>query len=352
MINNLHKISGLFPEWYPQSAVLIAWPDRHTDFSVTLEAIETTYLAIVSAITLNQTIIIAVRDQQLKTHVITQLSTYQINPEQVIYVEIPYDDIWVRDIAPIAVQHNHSTDLLCLQFNAWGNQYSCQNDAKFAQRFVASQILPASSQTSTLTLEGGAIENNGLGVVLTTTSCMYDQRRNQIDQPAIQKQLRKVLHAKSIIALKYGQLSGDDTGGHIDTLARFCSVDTIAYSSCDDPSDVHYHPLKQMYNELKQLRIDHNTPYKLIPLPIPNPIFNNQGQRLPANYANFLIINHAVLVPQYGDTQDATSINNLAKCFSDRTIIPIDSTSLITQFGSLHCMSMNYPQTLKPLHIQ
>jgi agmatine/peptidylarginine deiminase len=352
MIDNLQKISGLFPEWYPQSAVLIAWPDQYTDFSATLAAIETTYLEIVSAITRHQTVIIAVRNQQLKTHVITQLSTHQINPEQVIYVEIPYNDIWVRDIAPIAVQHNHSTNLLCLQFNAWGNQYSCQNDAKFAERFIASQVLPASSQTSTLTLEGGAIENNGQGVVLTTTSCIYDQRRNQIAKSAIQKQLQDVLHVEKLIALRHGQLSGDDTGGHIDTLARFCSADTIAYSSCDNPNDVHYHSLKQMYNELKQLRINHNTPYQLMPLPIPRAIFNNQGQRLPANYANFLIINNAVLVPQYGDTQDATSINNLAKCFSDRSIIPIDSQSLITQFGSLHCMTMNYPQTLKPSHIQ
>ncbi|MEE9411418.1 MAG: agmatine deiminase family protein [Methylococcales bacterium] len=352
MSQRQQQMTGLFPEWYPQSAVLIAWPDQKTDFAASLDTIETTYLEVVSAITRHQALIIAVRDKQLKSHVTNLLAVHQINPEQVIYVEIPYDDIWVRDIAPIAVQHNQSTDLLCFQFNAWGNQYGCQNDAKFAERFIANQVFPALSINSSLTLEGGAFDSNGSDTVLTTASCIYDQKRNRIEKYAIHEQLIKSLNTDRLIVLEHGQLIGDDTGGHIDTLARFCSENSIAYTCCEDPNDAHYHPLKQIHTQLKQLTTAQNKPYQLIPLPLPSAIFNNQGHRLPANYANFLIINDAVLVPQYGDPQDATSINNLAQCFPDRAIISIDCKSLITQFGSLHCMAMNYPQTLKLSHIQ
>ncbi len=352
MVENRQKVTGLYPEWYPQSAVLIAWPDQHTDFATILDSIEKTYVDVVSAITRYQTVIIAVRDQQLKTHVIKRLATHQINPSQVIYVIIAYDDIWVRDIAPIAVQHNHSTQLLCFQFNAWGNQYPCHDDARFAQRFAASQVLQAPVKTSNLILEGGAFDSNGLGELLTTASCIYDHRRNQLDKSSIQQKITKALNTDRLIVLEHGQLVGDDTGGHIDTLARFCSSDIIAYTSCDNSNDVHYQSLKQTLNQLKQLRTAQNKPYKLIALPLPSTIFNNDQQQLPANYANFLIINNAVLVPQYRDPNDTTAINRLGKCFPQRDMIPIDSLHLISQFGSVHCMTMNYPQTLKPSHIQ
>jgi agmatine/peptidylarginine deiminase len=352
MIENRQKVTGLYPEWYPQSAVLIAWPDRQTDFAAILDSIEKTYIDIVSAISLYQTVIIAVRNEQLKTRVIKRLATHHINPAQVIYVVIAYDDIWVRDIAPIAVQHNRSTQLLCFQFNAWGNQYSCQNDARFAQRFAASQVLQAPVKTSNLILEGGAFDSNGLGELLTTASCIYDQRRNQLNKSSIQQQITKALNADRLIVLKHGQLVGDDTSGHIDTLARFCSSDTIAYTSCDNSQNVHYHLLKQMLDELKQLRTAQNKPYQLIPLPLPSAIFNRDQQQLPANYANFLIINDAVLVPQYRDPKDVIAISRLGKCFPHRDMIPIDSLNLISQFGSVHCMTMNYPQTIKPSHIQ
>lgn len=352
MDENRQTVTGLFPEWYPQSAVLIAWPDRYTDFAAILDSIEKTYVDVVSAITRYQTVIIAVRDQQLKTHVIKHLATHHINPAQVIYVIIAYDDIWVRDMAPIAAQHNFSTQLLCFQFNAWGNQYLCQDDARFAQRFATSRVFQAPVKAYKLILEGGAFDSNEQGELLTTASCIYDQRRNQLDKSVIQQKITKALNANRLIVLEHGRLVGDDTGGHIDTLARFCSSDTIAYTSCDDSQNANYYLLKQMLDELKQLKTAQNKPYQLIALPLPSAIFNADQQQLPANYANFLIINNAVLVPQYRDPNDTTAINRLSKCFPHRDIIPIDSLHLISQFGSVHCMTMNYPQPLKPSHIQ
>jgi agmatine/peptidylarginine deiminase len=345
-------ITGIFPEWSPQSAVLIAWPDQYTDFASTLDTVETTYLKIVNAIVPRQLVIIAVRDQRLKTHVAKQLAAHQINPKQIIYVQIPYDDIWVRDIAPIAVQHNQSTNLLCFQFNAWGNQYHCQNDAKFAQCFVASHVLAAPLQICNLNMEGGAFDSDGLGKLLTTASCIYDPKRNNSEKISIHQILKKSLNANQLIVLEHGQLTGDDTGGHIDTLARFCSENTIAYTSCNDPDDANYQPLQQLHDQLQQLRTTNNTAYQLIPLPIPAAIFDDSGQKLPTNYVNFLIINQAVLVPQYNDAHDKIAISKLGHCFPDRKIIPIDCRSLIAQFGSLHCMTMNYPFSLKPERIQ
>ena len=351
LINNGKPVIGLFPEWYPQSAVLIAWPDKSTAFSSILGTIEKTYLEIVRAISLYQTVIIAVRNQQLKIHIKRLFVSSDIDQQQIIFVEIPYDDIWVRDMAPVAIQHNQQTHLLILKFNAWGNQYPHHNDSKFAQRLVATHVLPSRVESSKLILEGGAFDSNGYGSVLTTASCLYDQKRNHNSKHVIHKRVLDNLKTKQLIVLNNGHLVGDDTGGHIDTLARFCSEDTIVYTSCNNPDESHYDTLLKMYNELKLLETVKKARYKLLPLPLPETILNDHNQPLPANYTNFLVINHAVLVPQYNDKQDKTAQLTLGKCFPDRNIIPIDCRGLIQQYGSLHCMTMNYPNTLKPARI-
>jgi agmatine/peptidylarginine deiminase len=146
-----------------------------------------------------------------------------------------------------------------------------------------------------------------------------------------------------ILWLSSGQLTGDDTDGHIDTLARFCNEETIAYVACDDPDDPHYHSLQEMKHELSSLTTQEGTPYKLIPLPMPSPVFNDQGARLPATYANFLIINSAVLVPTYQSPYDEVALKRLHSAFPDRSIIGIDCCAAIEQFGSLHCLTMQLP---------
>ena len=347
-MNDHHEPSiGLFPEWHPQLAVLIAWPDDQTDFSDLLDTIEQTYLQIVAAISRYQIVMIAVRDRLLKDHVNNLLSAEDINKQQIIYVEIPYDDIWVRDIAPLAVKRQQETWLLTFRFNAWGNQYPCQKDAEFARRFIATQVLSAPFLASDLVLEGGAFDSNGVGDVLTTAACLYDPARNRLEPAVIHQQLLNDLGPRRLMVLENGRLIGDDTGGHIDTLARFCSSNTIVYTHCEDRGDPHYHALEAMKSELERLRTSEHSLYQLVPLPLPSPIIDAQNQRLPANYANFLIINHAVLVPQYNVEEDAAAVSILKSCFPERMMIPINCLALIQQYGSLHCMTMNYPDTLK-----
>ncbi|MCH9699236.1 MAG: agmatine deiminase family protein [Gammaproteobacteria bacterium] len=339
--------NGLIPEWQPQSAVLIAWPDRLTDFAATLNAVEQTYLAIVQAITLHQSLIIAVRNQQLKNHVRQLLSQESINRQQVVYCIIDYDDIWVRDIAPLGIRHNNSVYLLRFRFNAWGNQYQHSKDALFAQRLLESGIFHAPSKTSELTLEGGALDSNSLGDVLTTESCLFDQNRNQKPSHQLTSDLIKTIHATRLIVLRNGRLIGDDTGGHIDTLVRFCSDQNIVYTACDNPKDPNYNELLKLQDEISELNLKYNSQFNCCAVPIPDPIFNVHNQQLPASYINFLIINHAVLVPQYNDKKDELALQILQSCFPDRQILPIPCLSLIQQFGSLHCMTMNYPSAIQ-----
>lgn len=345
-ISNSYFNNGLIAEWQPQSAVLIAWPDSLTDFAATLDAVEQTYLAIVQAITLHQTLIIAVRHQQLKTHVRQLLSQKSIDHHKIVYCVIEYDDIWVRDTAPLAIRHNNSVYLLRFRFNAWGNQYQHSKDALFAQRLLESGIFHAPAKTCELTLEGGALDSNSLGDVLTTGSCLFDQNRNQIASHKIANELANIIHAKRLIVLQHGRLVGDDTGGHIDTLVRFCSNQNIVYSACDNPNDPNFNELQKLQNELSELNLKYNGQFNFHAVPIPDPIFAH-NQQLPASYVNFLIINHAVLVPQYNDKKDELALQILQTCFSDRQIIPIPCLSLIQQYGSLHCMTMNYPSAVQ-----
>lgn len=334
---------GLIPEWQPQSAVLIAWPDCYTDFASTLDAVEQTYIAIVQAITLHQPLIIAVRNQQLKSHVQSLLSLNSIDHQQIIFCVIEYDDIWVRDTAPLAIRWNNSTYLLSFHFNAWGNQYQHRQDTLFAQHLLESGIILAPMKTSELTLEGGALDSNSLGDVLTTASCLYDQKRNQIPSHQVDIELINTIHAARLTVLQNGKLVGDDTGGHIDTLVRFCADNTIVYSACDNQQDPNFSELQKLETELFELNAKYNEQFELHAVPIPDPVFNQNNQQLPASYVNFLIINHAVLIPQYNDKNDETAVQIIQTCFPDRQVITIPCLSLIQQFGSLHCMTMNYP---------
>ena len=153
----------------------------------------------------------------------------------------------------------------------------------------------------------------------------------------------RYLGAKRILWVEQSNLAGDDTDAHIDTLARFCDANTIAYTSCDDSEDTHYQSLKNMEAQLKSFRTAAGEPYKLVALPMPKPIMDENGQRLPANYANFLIINEAVMVPVYDDPMDKVAIERLTACFPDRQIIPTPCRPLVHQYGSLHCASMQVP---------
>jgi agmatine deiminase len=199
-------------------------------------------------------------------------------------------------------------------------------------------------ETLPVVLEGGSIESDGQGTILTTASCLLNPNRNGATSEAeIEFVLRENLGANRVLWLHHGNLIGDDTDGHIDTLARFCTPDTIAYVACADKRDKHYQPLKAMEQELTALRTERGNPYRLVPLPWPKACYDSEKKRLPATYANFLIINGAVLTPTYGDKADAKALDTLGQCFPEREIIGIDCRAIIEQGGSLHCLTMQIP---------
>ncbi len=270
--------------------------------------------------------------------------------ERVALFETPSNDSWVRDHGPITVIDQGVPLLLDFTFNGWGGKYRAQLDNAVTDNL---HKLGAFSNTMieqiNLVLEGGAIESDGKGTLLTTKSCLLTKTRNPDITPAqLEETVKNALGCERILWLENGQLIGDDTDGHIDTLVRFCDSQTLCYVSCDDPNDPHYPSLDAMRQELGSFRDNSGQPYQLIPLPLPAAKQTQEGERLPATYANFLIINGAVLVPTYDDPADQTALSRLQHCFPDREMIAIDCLPLIKQYGSLHCVTMQLPQGVIP----
>ena len=347
-------------EWEPQSGVMLVWPHSHGDWQHVLNAVDETYVTIVAAICPHETVVIVCFDQTHRAHIKQLLNTHNIPAEtkqsNLQFVIAPSDDSWVRDTGPLTVfenhgenhDDNHEKNQLCLldfTFNGWGEKYPSAYDNKITTQVKQAHIFGQHPmRTQPMVLEGGSIESDGQGTLLTTASCLKNPNRNPaLSNTDIEKILATQLGTKRILWLNHGHLAGDDTDGHIDTLARFCSHDTIAFTHSDDTTDIHYESLTAMAEELAAFKTNDGKPYRLLPLPIPAAIHNTQGERLPANYANFLIINEAVLVPTYNDPNDSIALQTLAIGFPGREIIGIDCLSLLQQFGSLHCATMQFP---------
>lgn len=255
------------------------------------------------------------------------------------------DDVWARDHGPITVLEDGRARLLDFRFNGWGGKYpSARDDALSRHLAQAGAFGKTPMEHPDLVLEGGAIECDGAGTLLTTERCLLSPSRNPaLGRTALEQRLQETLGVERILWLAHGGLAGDDTDGHIDTLARFTDTGTIVYQDCQDPRDEHFAPLQAMAKELAALRTAAGEPYRLIPLPLPHPLRNARGQRLPLGYANFLLINGAVLMPSYNDPADKNATAILATCFPEREIVPIDCRALTTQYGSLHCVTMQFP---------
>jgi agmatine/peptidylarginine deiminase len=266
---------------------------------------------------------------------------------------IPTNDTWARDHGMITLLGTHTPDngkydaiLLDFKFNGWGMKYAANLDNLINQRLVV-QVPFRSKRISAkrFVLEGGSIESDGRGTILTTTQCLTAPNRNDENRGQLEASLKTYFWAERVLWLNHGYLAGDDTDSHIDTLARFCPDDTIAYVQCLDEQDEHFSALKAMEADLQSFRTPEGEPYRLLPLPLPRPIHDEDGERLPATYANFLILNEAVLMPTYGQPDlDAQAQEVLAQAFPGREIVGIDCRPLIRQHGSLHCVTMQYPQ--------
>ena len=338
-----------FPaEWEPQAAVLIAWPNAETDWADRLGEVEETYIALVAAITRFQHAIICVADDDVETYAEMRLRSNRVNMDRVRFVTVPYDDTWLRDSGPITLVEGSAGSrfrLLDFRFTGWGGKFEASDDDRLVERLTnQNQFLSSDRQSIDFALEGGAIDTDGEGTLLTTWQCLHE-RHPQTPREVLSANLAEWLAQDRVLWLDHGYLEGDDTDAHIDTLARFAPGNAIVFQACDDPADSHYAELKAMADEIAALRTRDGQPYRLFPLPWAQPI-RDGGRRLAASYANFLIINGAVLMPAYGDVADAAAAAVLAEAFPGREIVQVPCRPLIWQNGSLHCITMQLPQGL------
>jgi len=333
-----------FPaEWEPQSAVLIAWPHDGTDWAERLAEVEDTYIALVAAIVRYERVVICVADDDVQAYARARLSSARIDMTRVAFVDVPYDDTWLRDSGPITLLAQRGFRLLDFRFTGWGGKFEASLDDRLIEALDSRHLFQdADTQQIDFALEGGAIDTDGAGTLLTTWQCLHERHPDKSREELTAK-LSGWLAQRRVLWLDHGYLEGDDTDAHIDTLARFAAPDAIVFQACDDPADSHYAELKAMADEIAALRTADGKPYRLFPLPWAKPIVDG-GRRLAASYANFLIVNGAVLMPAYGDAADAAAVAVLERAFPDRDIVPVPCRPLIWQNGSLHCITMQLPE--------
>jgi agmatine/peptidylarginine deiminase len=335
-----------FPaEWEPQSAILMAWPHAGTDWAARLDSTRNCFAGIAAAISQRQTLLLLVSDADVEADARTALTQSNADLERVRFITLPYNDTWLRDSGPISLRHNDGFELLDFHFTAWGGKFEAGLDDRIVSEMAEQGLFRnAKHRRIDFALEGGGIETDGGGTLLSTWHCLHERHPDK-SRADIETVLKTSLNQQRVLWLEHGYLEGDDTDAHIDTLARFASDSTIIYQGCDDPQDSHYAELQAMASELSQLRTAAGTPYALHALPWPNPIVDD-GRRLAASYANFLIINGAVLMPVYGDTADGQALSVMRKAFPDHEVIGIPCRDLIWQNGSLHCCTMQLPEGL------
>lgn len=341
----------LLPEWHPQSGIVLAWPHAHSDWAENLADIDPVYVAMARAIAAQEQLIILHYDAAHRRHIQALLGEDKALAQRARFHQVTTNDTWLRDTAPLTVVDDRGAlSLLDFQFNGWGGKYDASLDNSITTRLHALGAFGATPlQGVDLVLEGGSVEVDGEGTLLTTTACLLAKTRNPgLTKSELERRLSDLLGLHRFLWLENGYLAGDDTDSHVDNLARFCSPDTIAYVRCDDPQDEHYIALRRMEEELRAFRRGNGEPYRLVPLPWPAAHYDDQGQRLPASYANLLILDGAVLLPAFDDTTDARAAASIASLFPGRKIVPIPSLPLITQRGGVHCATMQLPQGVLP----
>lgn len=327
-------------EWEPQSAVQFTFPHAETDWADILEEVLPCFIEAIEIISRYEKVLVVCRDQNEVRPLLKKAVQ-----DNLILVDIPSNDTWARDHGGITIFEEGKPLILDFVFTGWGLKFPAFLDNLITGRLKAQGVFKIPVLHGGLALEGGGIESDGEGTLLTTSECLLSPNRNpHLDQAATEAKLKALFGVERVLWLHNGYLAGDDTDSHIDTLARFCSVDTIAYVQCLDTQDEHYEALQAMEKELQAFSTAEGKPYQLIPLPMATACFAADGHRLPATYANFLIINQAVLVPTYRVPEDEHALIQIKKAFPNHEVVGINCRALIEQHGSLHCITMQYPE--------
>ena len=327
-------------EWEQQRLVLLSFPHKGTDWydqenEKSLEEALRPFIRIAQAIAYAQPVYIICDNKE-------KLSKIFCSTHNMTFIEIPTNDTWIRDYGYLSIKEGDEVKLLDFTFDGWGGKFDATLDNRVnAILHKMGYMGTTPLETIEFVLEGGSLESDGEGTILTTSACLCNPNRNGgLSKEAIEAKLQDTLGATRVLWLDHGYLAGDDTDSHIDTLARFISRDTIMYVKCDDQDDEHYKALKKMEAQLQTFKTVDAKPYHLVALPMCDAIYNKEGDRLPATYANFLITNKALIYPTYNTQQDKTAHEVFAAHFPDREIIPINCLKLIEQGGSLHCSTM------------
>ena len=326
-------------EWEQQQMIQLALPKPHSDWRENYEEVIATYVELIAAIVRFQPVLLICEEVEAAQKIIPKRLH-----QKIIWTAFPTNDTWCRDYGGITLIGEEQKTLLDCAFNGWGNKYPATLDNQVTALLYQRGFFPSYQYQKTgFVLEGGSIDSNGNGILLTTTHCLLHKERNpQLSQQEIERFLINQLAAKKVLWLEEGYLQGDDTDGHIDMLARFIAEDCICYVQCPDTSDPHYSTLQKMEKTLKTFTNLEGKAFRLFPLPLPDSVYNPRGERLPATYLNFLFINNALLIPQYNQAKDREVLAFFADFFPEKEIIGINCTPLIQQGGAIHCASMQY----------
>lgn len=333
-----------FPaEWHRLQFVQLTWPHENSDWAYMLQEVEECFVKLAKAISIRCRLLIVAPDTE---KVKLLLEKENANVGNIRFFKCETNDTWARDHGFITLLGDTVPHYLDFEFNGWGRKFPAELDNAINSKLYDAGVVKGEYEDClSLVLEGGSIESDGKGTLLTTSQCLLAPHRNQpLTKEQIERRLKNMLHVKRVLWLDHGNLVGDDTDGHVDTVARFAPNDTIVHVQCNDTNDEQFADLQAMEAQLATFRTAEGTPYRLLPLPSPDPVFDEEGMRLPATYANFLIMNKTILYPTYSQPEnDRVAAEVLAKAFPSYEIVGIDCRALIKQHGSLHCVTMQYP---------
>ena len=331
-------------EWEPHEATWLSWPHKAESWPGAFEPVPGIFVEIARLLAQSELVRINVADEERAAEVRALLLRGGVDLAAVRFHLIPTDDSWVRDHGPIYVVRGGERAIINWGYNAWGGKYPPYNlDDQVPARIAAEsgeQVF-----TPGIVMEGGSLDVNGRGTLLTTEACLLNPNRNpELSRGEIEGYLRDYLGVSRILWLGDG-IVGDDTDGHVDDLTRFVTADTVVTALEEDPADENYRPLRENHERLRTMTDQDGRGLRVVTLPMPGPVYFD-GQRLPASYANFYIANRAVLVPTYRHANDARALHILQDLFPDRSVVGIDCTHLVWGLGAIHCVTQQQPKTM------
>jgi len=336
-------------EWESHEATWLGWPHHATDWPGKLQTIQWVYGEMIRKIAPGEIVRLLVdspAQEKLARRVLTQAGA---DVNRVEFLRWPTNRGWMRDSGPIFVRRKSAeTAIVHFHFNGWAKYPDWQKDRRVpeqAARLLGKKLFRAEAGGRDFILEGGAIDVNGRGTVLTTEECLLDQK-TQVRNPGLgRKEIEAALHSylgvTNVLWLG-GGIAGDDTHGHVDDICRFVNPSTVVLVQESNPDDINYRPLAENRERLEEMQLEDGSKIKVIPLPMPAPLFHG-GNRLPASYANFYIVNAAILVPTFNDPKDRIALGTLSELFPDRLVVGIHAVDLVLGFGTLHCLTQQQP---------